>query len=221
MSMDLGTAFRERLAQAERHSTPYRHWLLTETIPETVVRALTALPIHPACGDSALDYGGRRESLNSTRCFVSPALRAAYGIIDDLACAFQDWRTVDAIGRTCGTDLSFSHLRIEYCLDTNGFWLEPHTDIGTKLFTMLIYLSEGTEARNWGTDILAPDGTLTARAPAEFLSGLIFIPAQNTWHGFAPRPIRGVRRSLIVNYVCPDWRDRNQLAFPDRPVGVN
>jgi hypothetical protein len=27
----------------------------------------------------------------------------------------------------------------------------------------------------------------------------------------------GIRRSLIVNYVKPDWRSRHELSFPDRP----
>ena len=36
--------------------------------------------------------------------------------------------------------------------------------------------------------------------------------------GFTPRAIRGVRRSLIVNYVKPEWRARHELAFPDQVV---
>jgi hypothetical protein len=39
----------------------------------------------------------------------------------------------------------------------------------------------------------------------------------DTWHGFRPRDIRGVRRSLIVNYVVPEWRARHELAFPSVP----
>ena len=53
-----------------------------------------------------------------------------------------------------GCTLGGSFLRIEYCLDTDGFWLEPHTDIGAKLFTMLVYLSDHPEAEDWGTDIM-------------------------------------------------------------------
>jgi hypothetical protein len=47
---------------------------------------------------------------------------------------------------------------------------------------------------------------------------LIFIPANNTWQGFHKRPIQGIRRSLIVNYVGAEWRARHELAFPDQPV---
>ena len=41
---------------------------------------------------------------------------------------------------------------------------------------------------------------------------MIFIPGDDTWHGFIKRPIKGVRRSLIVNYVTGAWRDRYELA---------
>jgi hypothetical protein len=45
------------------------------------------------------------------------------------------------------------------------------------------------------------------------------VPGADTWHGFRRRPIAGIRRSLIVNYVKSEWRSRHELAFPDRPIG--
>jgi len=60
---------------------------------------------------------------------------------------------------------------------------------------------------------------LVATAPYRRNAGLIFIPGSDTWHGFHRRPIVGVRRSLIVNYVKPEWRSRHELAFPDRLAG--
>ncbi|HYZ23268.1 MAG TPA: 2OG-Fe(II) oxygenase, partial [Rhodopila sp.] len=103
--------------------------------------------------------------------------------------------------------------------DTDGFWLEPHTDIGAKLFTMLICLSDDPDSEAWGTDLLDAQGTPVQTAPYRRNCGLIFIPGRDTWHGFHRRPIRGVRRSLIVNYVEPEWRSRHELAFPDQLVG--
>ena len=44
-------------------------------------------------------------------------------------------------------------MRLEYAQDTDGFWLEPHTDLGVKLFTMLIYLPDSGEQNDLGTDI--------------------------------------------------------------------
>ncbi len=69
-----------------------------------------------------------------------------------------------------------------------------------------------------GTDIMDAAGQVLGRAPGSFNAGLIFVPGPDTWHGFTRRPIRGVRRSLIVNYVRPEWRSRHELAFPETPV---
>jgi hypothetical protein len=49
---------------------------------------------------------------------------------------------------------------------------------------------------------------------------MVFVPADNTWHGFEKRGIEGVRRSAILNYVTHDWRAREQLSFPERPVKI-
>ena len=83
---------------------------------------------------------------------------------------------------------------------------------------MLIYLSKGANCSHWGTDVLDESRTVVARAPYAFNEGLIFIPGSNTWHGFEKRPIDGVRKSIIVNYVGPEWRARQELCFPDKPV---
>jgi hypothetical protein len=135
-----------------------------------------------------------------------------------LAEAFQDEATTALLEDMCEVRLRGNFLRIECALDTDGFWLEHHTDIGAKLFTMLGYLSEGQDAEDWGTDIMDASGVVLRRLSGAFNTGLIFVPGPETWHGFARRPIRGVRRSLIVNYVKPEWRSRHELAFPETAV---
>ena len=203
------------LAQAETGETPYRHWQLQSVLPPATCEAVLGLPFAVPAMDA---IAGRRESINPQRSFFSAANRARFPACDTVAQAFQAPATVALVQRRCGIDLGGTFLRIEYALDTDGFWLEPHTDIGAKLFTMLIYLSTHPDAPDWGTDLLRPDGSLAARASGAFNTGLIFIPGADTWHGFAPRPIAGVRHSLIVNYVIPGWRARHELAFPDQPV---
>jgi hypothetical protein len=81
---------------------------------------------------------------------------------------------------------------------------------------MLIYLAPDDAAL--GTDLYDAALSLVARAPFRPNLGLVFIPAADTWHGFARRPIIGIRRSLIVNYVKGDWRSRHELAFPHDSV---
>ena len=198
-------------------ASPYRHWLPEGLLPTDACEVLDALPVEPPRID---DTRGRRETHNSSRLFFGLDARAKFPVCDALAKALQSEPVVARIERLCDVDLRACNLRIEYCLDTDGFWLEPHTDIGAKLFTMLIYLSTDPGSEAWGTDILDPDFQLVMTSPYRRNVGLIFIPGADTWHGFHKRPIVGVRRSLIVNYVKPEWQARHELAFPDRPAGT-
>ena len=127
---------------------------------------------------------------------------------------------VGTLATTCGTDLGGTYLRIEYAQDIEGFWLKPHTDIGVKRFTLLIYLSDEPGQDVLGTDIYADADTWVGRSPFAPNKAMIFVPSDRSWHGFEPRPIPGVRKSLIINYVTNDWRAREQLSFPDAPVAA-
>jgi hypothetical protein len=82
---------------------------------------------------------------------------------------------------------------------------------------MVLYLCTGPYAKDWGTDIYDAERKWVGRSSAEFNTAVIFIAGPNTWHGFEPRPIHGVRRLMEVNYVR-GWRDREQLAFPNDPI---
>ncbi len=203
------------LARAAAPAKPYRHWLLEEALPRETACAIAALPFAPpAIGDT----GGRRETHNSTRTFFSTENQRDYPVCAAVAKAFQSKAVTEALEARTAADLSGSFLRIEYCQDTDGFWLEPHTDIGAKLFTMLIYLSDTPEAKGWGTDVYDAEGHHLGAADGSFNRGLIFIPGRDTWHGVAKRTFAGVRKSIIVNFVKPEWRSRHELAFADRPV---
>ena len=124
------------------------------------------------------------------------------------------------MAETCEFDVAGSYLRMEYIQDVDGAWLEPHHDIPEKLFSMVIYLFTGPDATEWGTDIYDNDLKWVGRSSGAFNSATIFIPGANTWHGFEPRTIIGVRRLMEINYVRPSWRSRDQLCFPDKPITV-
>ena len=213
---DIREQFHGCLDRSRAATEPYRHWFLDDVLPGDVCDAIRALPFAPPRID---DTKGKRETHNQTRIFFSAENCGRFDVCRELANELQEGATVAKLESTCGTTLTGGYLRIEYCQDTAGFWLEPHTDIGAKLFTMLVYLSTGAGSENWGTDVLDKDFNLVATAPSGFNSGLIFIPGADTWHGFHKRPIEGVRKSIIVNYVKDEWRARHELAFPDRAVG--
>jgi len=192
--------------------TPYPHWLLREVFPADIAQAVDSLDLPDG---TASDYGGRRELNNSSRVFFDPQIQAENSTVAAVAQAFKSPKTIGAVESLTGIDLSGALLRLEYCRDTDGFWLEPHTDISAKLYTMLWYLSVGEGSDNCGTDIFDENMTLVKSAPFVFNTALIFVPGGNTWHGFNRRKINGTRKTVIINYVKPDWRSRHELAFHD------
>ncbi|MQX36444.1 2OG-Fe(II) oxygenase [Roseospira navarrensis] len=208
--------FRSALARADRRTDPFGHWLLDRPWPDAVAQQMEALPI--AVSDMTYRLG-RREENNAARAYFDPAQQARLPACRAVAEALQDPRTIAAIEALCDVDLTGSYLRIEYAQDTEGFWLEPHTDIGVKRFTLLAPLTSGPEAADWGTDFYAGPDQPAQRQPFRANTALIFVPSESTWHGFEARPITGVRRSLIINYVGPEWRARHELCFPDQPIG--
>ena len=119
-----------------------------------------------------------------------------------------------------GAPIDDTFVRLEYAQDVDGFWLQPHTDLGVKKFTCLIYLSEGPGHDKLGTDIYETPEKHFGVSPFKRGGAMIFVPGDNTWHGFEKRPIEGVRRSVILNYVTHDWRAREQLSYPESPVRV-
>jgi hypothetical protein len=214
---DIAERLRNALRTSSREELPFLHWLVRDCLPPEAGAALAALGL-PIPDGRAID--GRREYVNTERTFVDPAVRGRDALCAELADAFQDPATIAEIERLCGINLAGSSLRLEYAQDTDGFWLEPHTDVGAKLFTMLIYLSTHPDAAAWGTDLYDADRRPAARPAAPYGAAVIFVPGADTWHGFERRPLPAVRRTLIVNYVKPEWRSRQELAFPQTPIGT-
>src|SRR5260370_10135266 len=141
------------LAASRCEPAPFRHWLLDGVLPDAACAAIDELPVAAPC---IADTLGKRETNNSTRLFFNAEQIARHPICAAIASGLQSDAVTGRLASMCGVALGGAHLRIEYCLDTDGFWLEPHTDIGAKLFTMLVYLSEEPGCEAWGTDILDP-----------------------------------------------------------------
>ncbi len=205
-------AFLDSLARAEHGAAPYDHWLLTGALPEEDVSAVLALPFLPP--QDAI-FNGKRESNNAVRVYFTPENQVRFAVCRRIAAGFLDPRVLRAVEETTGAELRGSRLRIEYCQDTEGFWLAPHTDISVKKFSMLIYLSDDARLKDAGTDIHEgpPDFRHVASAPYGRNLAFIFVPGKNTWHAVGKRPLHGaVRKSLIVNYVSADWRETSELS---------
>jgi hypothetical protein len=208
------------LKNAQREDLPFTRWILADTIPENLAFRIMMLPIRPP---DISEWGGVRDlgENNHKRTFFTSKYQEDFPEIKAFVEAFQRPEVARQFSETCNIAperLEGGYLRIEYMQDTDGMWLKPHPDITAKLFSMVIYLCTGPEAKNWGTDIYDADQKWVARGPADFNRAVIFVRTETTFHGFDKRPIVGVRRLMEVNYVIPEWRDRYQLCLPDRPV---
>lgn len=206
----------ESFAGAERFVEPYTYWNASDVLPLKVVRAICNLPFKaPYLGG----VSGKREKHNATRTYFDAQNRKTFAAVEAAAQAFQTPQMTQAIEKRFGTSLAGSYLRMEYAQDIDGFWLQPHSDLGVKLFTMLLYLSDDPAHAGLGTDIYDANKTHVGSSPFVQNNAMIFVPCDNTFHGFEPRSFTGVRKTLIVNYVTDDWRAREQLSFPDAPIG--
>jgi len=209
--------FCRAVRESQRSDTPYRHWKLKDVFPIDLCTGILTLPIAPPVLGKT---DGTRNTYNDSRCFITPTLRAKFPTLQALSEALQRPEVARLMAETCHIQVVGSYLRMEYMQDTDGAWLEPHRDIPEKLFSMVIYLFTGPDAAEWGTDIYDADVRWVGRSAGEFNSGVIFVPGPATWHGFDPRPIVGIRRLMEINYARSDWRDREQLTFPDRPIST-
>jgi hypothetical protein len=203
------------LDSAKRADQPYRFWTLRNCFPADSVDDILALPFDAPSLDGV---SGKRELHNNTRKYFDVENRERFPVCEAIAQAYQDKRITNHIEKVCGTNLKGTYLRIEFAQDIEGFWLEPHTDLGVKAFTMLAYLSTDPSHTDLGTDIYDGEKRHFGRSPFASNSAMVFVPSNNTYHGFEKRPIKGVRTSLIINYVTDEWRAREQLAFPEAPI---
>ena len=212
---DIVQTFLKSIDSGKRSDHPYRHWSLTDCVPADTLDDMIALPFEAPSLDGV---SGKRELHNNTRKYFDVENRKAFPVCGAVAQAFQDKRVTGRIEKAFGTSLKGTYLRMEFAQDINGFWLEPHTDLGVKAFTMLLYLSKDPTHQDLGTDIYGPDKRHVGRSVFAPNAAMIFVPGDNTYHGFEKRPIKGVRISLIINYVTEEWRAREQLAFPEAPL---
>jgi len=199
------------LRHAEHSQEPFSYCLLEDVLPEEVCDGVAALPFPPP---AAPVFDGRREANNAKRIYFTRETCRRFPVCQEVVEAFQNERVKSEIESTTGARLAGGRLRVEYCQDVDGFWLEPHVDIPEKLLTLLVYLTDSPDLHDAGTDIYdaTPAHARVATVPYEWNAGLAFVPAKDTWHGFTRRPVRGVRKSLIVNFVSREWRAVHELC---------
>src|ERR1700754_3359336 len=142
--IDLADALVLSLGHARFCAHPFPNWRLSSLFPERIAEALADFPFDPS---PLTGPSGRRELHNERRRYFAGDMLRAFPVAREVAAAFQSARVVEAIMMLTGALLVGAFLRIEYAVDFDGFWLEPHTDLGVKAFSLLIQLgAPGQEA---------------------------------------------------------------------------
>jgi hypothetical protein len=140
------------IAGAVVEDFPFRHFLLRDLLPSPILSALRALPFKP------IELGGisgRRELHNDQRQYFDRNCQAQQPACGLTARAFQSSAVVRALASTTGASLAATSLRVEYARDGDGFWLEPHTDLGVKALTIFAPLPGPRQAGLGATSIQA------------------------------------------------------------------
>ena len=211
----IADAFAASIAARQTFDEPYRHYFIDNVFPSDVTDELANLPFAAPRLDGV---SGKRELHNDQRSYFDASAMTRFPVARVVAEALQSRQVVRLIHDAFAAPIDDTFLRLEYAQDVDGFWLEPHTDLGVKKFTCLIYLSQGPGHEGLGTDIYWSKQRHYGRSPFRRGGAMIFVPSDNTWHGFEKRPIEGLRRSVILNYVTHEWRAREQLSFPQTAV---
>ena len=175
---------------------------------------LATLPFAPPVLNGV---SGKRELHNDQRSYFDAKGVARFPVMRGVAEAFQSRAIVELIHEAFGAPIDDTFLRLEYAQDVDGFWLQPHTDLGVKKFTCLIYLSDDPGHDSLGTDIYVAPGQHFGATPFRRGAALIFVPGDNTWHGFEKRPIDG-RAPLGDPQLRHPRVARPRAAFLPRPV---
>ena len=113
---------------------------------------------------------------------------------------FKDLETKKFFGEITGQDYLNLKTRIELCKDTEGSWLEEHTDDIAKKFTLQLYLSD--------TNVSTVFDNTSSSATKN--SGWFFSNTGKEKHGLPP--LQNDRISIIVNYVDENWVDSSVLV---------
>ena len=209
--------FGRSLSGSTVYQQPFRHWVLTETLPADVLASIVRIPAEVP-STNALE--GSQRSEFEGRFLFSPCNRTRYLVCDDVARAFQSIEIIQLIEKYTDINLRKTWLRIEYTQDQAGYYLQPHTDtIDPKRFTLVITLPTALHLEAIGTDLYDTDHNYVSTQPRTINGALAFVPGSETWHGFSKKPIQGIRRSLILNYVGDGWPQTLDLSFPEFRVG--
>ena len=211
------------LNNSKKYESPFNHWEYNKALTDEAIKEIENADI-PDISKHNLNYDGTRaidggaaefrEGIASGgkaikfRCFVTKENASQFPNLVKFITELQSKETYNAISKMIDKDLSNSYVRVEIICDREGFWLKPHCDIKEKLMSGLIFVNNGKESEDLGTDFYNEKLEKVKTIPYKHNYGYLFTSGPNTWHGMEKKKIIKERRCIQVNYVTffTDWK---------------
>jgi hypothetical protein len=185
---------------------PFPHLRFSNLLPEGTALGLADLALPQTPSAKARD-----------KIFFSPDVQRQFPLCAAVASAFQNAETVFTLESLFDVSLQGTLLRIQYAREAVKTAREPHRGADGKKLNLHLYLS--SDLPDDGTDLFdGPEGQ-PVTVPGLFNHGFAFLVGDKSWHGYGARAGKGQRRSLNICYVDATWQHRDQLSFPNSPLG--
>jgi hypothetical protein len=196
---------RSALRAGHVEAQPFPHLRFSNLLPKETALGLAdlALPRTPS--------GKARDKI-----FFSPDVQRQFPLCAAVAAAFQNAETVFTLESLLDISLQGALLRVQYAREAVKTAREPHRGAAGKKLNLHLYLS--SDLPDDGTDLFDGPDRHAVTIPGSFNHGFAFLIGDKSWHGYGKRS-GGLRRSLNIAYVDVTWPHRDQLSFPNSPLG--
>ena len=185
------------------HVAPWEHWTIDNVFPNELFEALKNHRVNNA---DYTNVNGFRDIIKG-RTFLGNEYCEEHTALKPVAEFLNNHKFFE---ENFNCDLSNTYCRPELIHDRYPFFHAIHTDTPEKKLTLIVNIDKEDD-KNLATDIYVDKETHFAKTEWKDNRGLLFIPSDEKWHGFAPIEYTGIRTIMIINFVDTGvWQNTTQ-----------
>lgn len=185
------------------HEAPWEYWTIDDVFPNELFEALKTHRVNNA---DYTNVNGFRDIIKG-RTFLGNEYCEEHLSLKPVAEFLNNHKFFE---ENFNCDLSNTYCRPELIHDRYPFFHAIHTDTPEKKLTLIVNIDK-EDNKNLATDIYVDKETHFAKTEWKDNSGLLFIPSDEKWHGFAPIEYTGIRTIMIINFVDTNvWQNTSQ-----------
>ena len=187
----------------EHITKPWEHWIIDDVFPTELFNAVKKHKINDA---DYTNVNGFRDIIKG-RTFLGNEYCEEHKSLKPVAEFLNNHNFFE---EKFNCDLSNTYCRPELIHDRYPFFHAIHTYTPEKKLTLIVNIDTDVD-KNLATDIYVDKETHFAKTEWKDNRGLLFIPSNEKWHGFAPIEYTGIRTIMIINFVDTNvWQNTTQ-----------